>query len=204
MSPRYAYNQAGTPCAITGGAFYTPQTAQFPASYVNDYFFADFCAGWIRKLDPENGNTVTDFATGIASPVDLKVGDDGALYYLARGAGAVYKITYSASLPSITQQPDEPDGRARTVRDVQRPRHGPGDAQLSMAAQRRQHQRRHQPGLHAGRGRRRQRRPLPRRRQQRERQRPEQRGDADGDVESAAGGHDHRARCRHALQRRPR
>ena len=98
----------GTPCAITGGAFYAPQTAQFPADYVNDYFFADYCGGWIRKLDPAHGNTVTNFATGIASPVDLKVGDDGSLYYLARGGGAtgvVYRITYSASLPSITQHP---------------------------------------------------------------------------------------------------
>lgn len=103
-SPRYAYNQAGTPCAITGGAFYSPETLQFPTEYLNDYFFADFCAGWIRRLDPSN-NSVTTFATGIASPVDLKVGDDGSLYYLARGAGAVYKVSYSATAPSISSHP---------------------------------------------------------------------------------------------------
>ena len=104
VAPRYAYNQSGTPCAITGGAFYAPAAMQFPAGYLNDYFFADFCAGWINKLDPSDNSVVT-FATGIASPVDLKVGDDGALYYLARGAGAVYRVSYSATAPSITTHP---------------------------------------------------------------------------------------------------
>ena len=49
------------------------------------------------------------FATGIPSPVDLKVGSDGSLYYLARGSGAstgvVYRISYTASAPSITPHP---------------------------------------------------------------------------------------------------
>lgn len=40
---------------------------------VGYYFFTDFCAGWIRKLDPSNGNSVEGFASGTSSPVDLKV-----------------------------------------------------------------------------------------------------------------------------------
>jgi glucose/arabinose dehydrogenase len=108
-TPRYAYGHSGGNCAITGGAFYSPQTVRFPADYLNDYFFADYCAGWIRKLDPSAGNAVVTFATGIQSPVDLKVGEDGNLYYLARGTGgrtgAVYRISYSASAPSITSHP---------------------------------------------------------------------------------------------------
>lgn len=95
--PIYSYRNDGSTCAITGGAFYNPQTRQFPASYVGDYFFADFCAGWIKKLDPANGNTVADFATGISSPVDLQVSADGSLYYLARSAGAVGRIRYAAA-----------------------------------------------------------------------------------------------------------
>ena len=109
VSPRYAYTHSGGACAITGGTFYAPLTTQFPADYVDDYFFADFCAGWIRKLDPAAGNAVVTFATGIASPVDLKVSDDGSLYYLARGSGGntgvVYRISYNATAPTITQQP---------------------------------------------------------------------------------------------------
>ena len=73
-------------CAITGGAFYNPQTVQFPANFVGNYFFSDFCGGWIQRLDPANGIAVSDFATGIANPVDLKVSPDGFLYYLARGS----------------------------------------------------------------------------------------------------------------------
>ena len=52
-APRYAYNHSSRrTCAITGGAFYSPLTARFPADYFGDYFFADYCGGWIRKLDP--------------------------------------------------------------------------------------------------------------------------------------------------------
>ena len=102
-----ARNGATTGCAITGGAFYNPATAQFPSSYTGDYFFADYCSGWIRKLDPAAGNTVAGFATGIASPVDLAVASDGSLYYLARGSGgAVFRVAYTASqAPSITTHP---------------------------------------------------------------------------------------------------
>ncbi len=50
QSPRYAYDHSGGPCAITGGAFYSP-AIQFPSGYAQDYFFADYCAGWIHKLD---------------------------------------------------------------------------------------------------------------------------------------------------------
>jgi glucose/arabinose dehydrogenase len=105
VSPRYAYDHSNGSCAITGGAFYAPATPQFPADYLHDYFFADYCGGWIRKLDPSNGNAVVTFATGIPSPVDLKVSDDGALYYLARGSGSVFRVDYGASAPSITQHP---------------------------------------------------------------------------------------------------
>jgi glucose/arabinose dehydrogenase len=108
-SPRYSYPHTSGACAIVGGAFYAPVTAQFPGDYLNDYFFADYCAGWIRRLDPANGNTVTTFATGIASPVDLKVGDDGSLYYLARVSGGttgvVYRVSYGSTAPTITTQP---------------------------------------------------------------------------------------------------
>ena len=110
-SPIFAYEHGNTPttgCAITGGTFYNPPSAQFPPSYVGDYFFADFCSGWIRKLDPGNGNTVVDFASGANGPVDIDVGPDGALYYLTwKGAlGKVFRIAYTGSqAPTITMHP---------------------------------------------------------------------------------------------------
>lgn len=109
VSPVYAYDHTDNVCAITGGAFYTPASAQYPGGFFGDYFFADFCAGWIRTLDPSSG-AVSDFASDIVFPVDLKVGVDGSLYYLARGAaaatGIVYRIDYTGSpVPRITSHP---------------------------------------------------------------------------------------------------
>ena len=104
--PVYAYMNDSSTCAITGGAFYNPQTAQFPSAYVGSYFFADFCGGWIRSFNPAT-SAVSNFATGISSPVDLKVSPDGILYYLARGTGSVHKIEYPANAqpPAITSHP---------------------------------------------------------------------------------------------------
>ena len=77
----------------------------FPASYHDDYFFADFCSGWIRSFDPVSG-LATLFATGISGPVDLRVQPDGSLYYLARDAGAVYRVEYTAGqAPTISAHP---------------------------------------------------------------------------------------------------
>jgi glucose/arabinose dehydrogenase len=96
VPPIFAYRHGSTGttgCAITGGAFYNPQTVQFPAGYVGDYFFADFCSGWIRRYDPAT-DTATGFATGLDNPVDLKVSRNGALYYLARGTGSIHMIQH--------------------------------------------------------------------------------------------------------------
>src|SRR5262249_17011694 len=95
--PIFEYAHDGSTCAITGGAFYNPQIVQFPTQYVGNYFFADFCAGWIHRLHPSMGNAVSGFATGISSPVDLHVSDDGFLYYLARGSGSVNRIGFSTT-----------------------------------------------------------------------------------------------------------
>ncbi len=99
--PIFAYMNDAQTCAITGGAFYNPQAPQFPSNFIGNYFFADFCGGWIRRLDPAAGNAVSDFATGISLPVDLKVSPDGFLYYLARGAGSVNRIGFSAGADNI-------------------------------------------------------------------------------------------------------
>jgi glucose/arabinose dehydrogenase len=107
-SPLFSYGHgtgATTGCAITGGTFYNPVTPQFPPEYQGTYFFADFCSNWIRRFNPATG-AATGFATNASAPVDMVVTDDGSLYYLARGAGAVYRVRYTASqAPQITTQP---------------------------------------------------------------------------------------------------
>ena len=104
--PFYFYSShTGTPCAITGGDFYNPQTPQFPASYTGDYFFADYCGDWIKRIDTVSG-AVTDFATGISAPVDIHVDFEGNLHYLARDDGRVYKVVYTGTnAPVITENP---------------------------------------------------------------------------------------------------
>src|SRR6185503_18493329 len=85
------------------GTFYNPVTQQFPSSFVGKYFYADFCSNFIRVYDPA-ADTSSNFATGVNAPVDLRVGSDGALYYLARGAGQVGRVRFSQA-PAITTHP---------------------------------------------------------------------------------------------------
>lgn len=99
--PIFAYANDASTCAITGGTFYNPQIVQFPAIFIGRYFFADFCGGWIRTLNPSMGNAVEGFATGISLPVDLQVSADGFLYYLARGSGSVNRIGFTTSGDTI-------------------------------------------------------------------------------------------------------
>jgi glucose/arabinose dehydrogenase len=103
QNPVFSYQHgttADTGCAITGGAFYdptAPTTPLFPAEYQGDYFYADFCSGWIRGLDLST-NTTSAFASGIDRPIDLEVAEDGSLYYLFKATGApdaVHMIRYA-------------------------------------------------------------------------------------------------------------
>ena len=80
-----------TGIAIAGAAFY-PAGGSFPASHHGNYFFADFGAGWVGRLDPANGLAAYAFANIAGSPVDMLVGIDGALYVLAQ-QGSITRIS---------------------------------------------------------------------------------------------------------------
>jgi glucose/arabinose dehydrogenase len=99
-NPLYQYSSVGgSACAITGGAFYNPTTPTFPAQFIGKYFFADFCAGWIKTLDPLSPpatGAAVDFASGISFPVDIQVANDGSLYYLARGSSSIFRVQHSS------------------------------------------------------------------------------------------------------------
>jgi hypothetical protein len=51
----------------------------------------------------ENPITVADFATGAASPVDIKFGADGVMYYLDRGTagGSLFRVTHADGIMGI-------------------------------------------------------------------------------------------------------
>lgn len=133
-SPLYRYlHGEGTEFgkAIVGGTFYNPAVSQFPNTFYGKYFFQDHVNGWIKTLDPAQGNAIALFATGLLNPVDLKVGPDGRLYYLQRksylggtgggiATGVIYAISYNGTMaPQITESPANtavPEGRAATFR----------------------------------------------------------------------------------------
>jgi hypothetical protein len=100
-NPNYAYGHDGDPadtgCAITGGAFYDPQNRTFPPEYQDQYFFADFCNGWIRHYGGLDLTVSYPFASDLGRVVDLQAKDStGDLYYLVRGTpGAARKISYT-------------------------------------------------------------------------------------------------------------
>ncbi|MBX2915209.1 MAG: PQQ-dependent sugar dehydrogenase [Cyclobacteriaceae bacterium] len=110
-NPVYAYLHSGpqpTGCAITGGTFFNPQITTYPAAYVGKYFFQDFCSPhWIYSLDLSGTPTPTLFGSNVGnSSVAITTGPDGNLYYLSRGAGALYKVVYTATNPPvITEHP---------------------------------------------------------------------------------------------------
>lgn len=121
--PHYAYAHGGGAnegCAIVGASFYNPTVVQFPATYVGRFFFADYCNGYIKTIDPNNGTDVQTFATGINRPLAVIVADDGSLYYLARAGigggsdddntstdqGTLWHVTYSGSgAPAVSVNP---------------------------------------------------------------------------------------------------
>ena len=110
-APFYYYDHSEG-CSIAGAAFYNPEDEQFPASYVGQYLFGDYCGGYIKTIDPTDASTVATFATNIEGIVDIDVAPDGSIYYLARGAdlntGNVGRITFGQSgAPVITTQPQD-------------------------------------------------------------------------------------------------
>ena len=77
----------------------------FPAEYVGDYFFADFCGGWIKSIDLATKD-VSMFIEpdGVRRPVDIKVAGDGSLYYLSRSNPAdLRRVRYPS--PGVTPDP---------------------------------------------------------------------------------------------------
>lgn len=86
-APILAYRHSGSPplftgFSVVGAAFYNPSTVMFGTPYVDDYFFADYVSGWIYRMESDGSHDAYAFAQTGANPVNLIVGDDGALYVL--------------------------------------------------------------------------------------------------------------------------
>ena len=129
VSPRYAYNHSTGGCAITGGAFYSPLTRSFrPTTSATTSSRTTAAAGFGGSIR-NAGNSVTTFASGIASPVDLKVGPTTAASTISRAAPArrpasCIASTYGAARADHHDAAGEPDRRGRRVGHLQRERVG--------------------------------------------------------------------------------
>lgn len=118
--PLYSYSHAEG-CCIIGAAFYDPNITTFPPKYHGKYFFADYCNGWMRVLNPDNGQVESTFLTNLDQLVNIVVAPNGDLYYLARAGigggsvqdntstnnGSLWRVSYSGSgAPFISVQPE--------------------------------------------------------------------------------------------------
>ena len=113
----YGHNEG---CSIVGAAFYNPDQVQFPAVYLNKFFFADYCDGYIKVFDPVSESLYETFATEIDRPIAILTASDGSLYYIERRGigdgtnadntmstnGVLWKVTYAENqAPVIAEQP---------------------------------------------------------------------------------------------------
>jgi len=108
-NPVYSYSSSsGSECTIIGGSFYNPTNSTFPALYSGKFFFADYCAGWIKYVDPASPSATgaaPNFATALGSgTVDIHVSNDGSLHYLNRSSGTIFRVVYTGN-PTPTNTP---------------------------------------------------------------------------------------------------
>lgn len=106
--------------AISGAAFYTPTgNANFPISFQNDYFYADYITDIVRTFDPAS-NTGEPFGSAFLGVVDLALAPDSALLAL-RGAGGsggrLIRVAYDLANGACCA----PDGVCASVNGVNCP-----------------------------------------------------------------------------------
>jgi glucose/arabinose dehydrogenase len=111
-APLVQWNHNGQSSASTGGTFYTGTV--YPAQYQGAYFYGDYARSWIRYLKVDANNNVTsgptDFATGANGPVNIEMGPDGRLYYVAISSGQVRRIDYGGAPPPPPPPPPPDEG----------------------------------------------------------------------------------------------
>lgn len=128
QDPILAYPHGGginAGCAIVGSTFYSftqYPPASFPEEYRGLYYFADYCNGYIRMIDPASGALMPEpFATGINRPVAISTAPDGSLYYLMRAGlgggseqdntstadGTLWRVIYSGSGEPVISVPPQ-------------------------------------------------------------------------------------------------
>jgi glucose/arabinose dehydrogenase len=115
IDPIYTYNHDNQSAAITAGPVY--RSAMFPPNYQGSLFFGDYAKGFIKRaiLDGSgNVSSVVDFDAVAGSVTDIKVAQDGSMYFITYWPGALYRITYDTEnhLPVAAASADVTKGVA--------------------------------------------------------------------------------------------
>jgi len=92
VQPAVEYGHANNGCSIIGGFVYRGSRAP---SLVGQYFYSDYCSGWMRSFFYANGGVTgqTSWTLNVSLGNVLSFGEDsaGELYVLS-GGGSVYRI----------------------------------------------------------------------------------------------------------------
>ena len=90
----------GTAAAVGGPS---ASLTNFPAPWNQGFFYGDYAQTWIRYAQVDgSGNftgTTAEFASGLDTPVELQVGPDQSLYYVAIMGGQIRKISTGSTPP---------------------------------------------------------------------------------------------------------
>ena len=80
---------------------------QFPEEYRGKLFYGDYIRGWLRYADVDVPGSVTDneFATNVPPMTEIRVGEDGALYYASVATGEIRRIRFGDEPNSQTPTP---------------------------------------------------------------------------------------------------
>ena len=140
-STAYGHGRARPTAARSpGGAFYNPPTGQFPGSYVGNYFFADYCSGWIRRMDPSAGNAVSAFASGWPRrSISKWVTTASSITWRVAEAPTRRRLRYPSRIRAAEhhESPLQPHRHRRRFRHIRRDGVGDTSPEISVAAQRR-------------------------------------------------------------------
>ncbi len=96
-APLYQWDHSAGTAAAVGGAF--TGTNGYSSAYQNAYFFGDYAVNRISaaKLDASNNiipGSLLTFTTAADGPVDIEIGPEGDVYYLAINANEIRRIHF--------------------------------------------------------------------------------------------------------------
>ncbi len=104
IAPAFTYSHGDRPPvpgaivagdSVTAGTFYTGEA--YPSTYAGNFFFADYVAGWLMRMELDPGGDVSGvepFADGLDGPVAIEMGPDGLLYYASFVSGEIRRIRH--------------------------------------------------------------------------------------------------------------